>query len=127
MGSTIGYCEICGKQFVKYRSFHNCCSDLCRQIKTEKNNYGYVKQKEKKKKCKHCGKEFVTNNKKKVYCSEECYVAHQPLQRAIKKETHTCICEVCGDKFETTHHAKKYCCYDCYITAKKIRENNKNV
>ncbi len=122
MGSIIGYCEVCGKQFKKYRSFHTVCSDQCRRIKTERDDYGYVKKKEEKKKCLHCKKEFTTNNKNKVYCSHECYLAHQ-LTYHRKKEMQTRICEACGKEFETTHHAKKYCSNECYLKAKKEREH----
>ncbi len=121
MGSTIGYCESCGKQFVKYREFHKCCSDKCRHIKTEKDNYGYVKKPIVTKKCIHCGEKFETNLKNKKYCSDECYVAHQAVYHR-KKDTQTRICGVCNSEFETTHHAKKYCSDECYKVAKKIRE-----
>lgn len=120
MAEFVGYCEICNKQFVKYRSFHSVCSDRCRRIKTERNHYGYELKKDVKKKCKNCSKEFVSNNKKKVYCCTECAVAYNKEHR-IKKETQTCVCGVCGSEFETTHHAKKYCCDDCYKEAKRRR------
>jgi endogenous inhibitor of DNA gyrase (YacG/DUF329 family) len=125
MGELIGYCEICGKQFKKYRDFHACCSNLCRRIKTEKDNYGYTKKEEETKKCLHCGTEFKTNNKNKVYCSKKCYIDHQENYH-IKKEIQTRVCEACGKEFETTHHAKKYCSEECYKDTKKIREH-KNV
>lgn len=122
MAEIAGYCEICGKQFRKYRKFHKCCSDLCRKIKTEKDNYGYVYQKDEEKKCKHCGNTFITNNQKKVYCCDECYKLHQVTYH-VKNIAETRICQVCGKSFETTHHAKKYCESECYKIAKKEREN----
>lgn len=121
MGEIVGYCETCGKQFRKYRSFHVCCSDKCRHIKTEKDNYGYVKKEDETKKCLHCKKEFITNLSNKKYCCEECYKAHQFIYHR-KNVVSTRVCEVCEKEFETTHHAKKYCSDDCYKVAKKIRE-----
>jgi len=122
MGSVIHYCIICNKQFMPYRSFHEVCSDRCRLIKTERNNYGYTKKKDKTKKCPNCGTEFVTNNKKKVYCNTKCAVEYNATRR-IKKETQTHVCEVCHSEFETTHHAKKYCSTECYKIAKRRRDN----
>ncbi len=122
MGEIVGYCEICGGQFRKYRSFHKCCSDLCRKIKTEKDNYGYVKKKKIIKECLHCKKEFKTNNKKKKYHSNECYKTHQATYHR-KKETQTRVCPVCQKEFETTHAAKIYHSNECYSIAKKEREH----
>jgi len=122
MGEIIGYCEICNKQFRKYRSFHKCCSDLCRKIKTEKDNYGYKKKKEITKKCLHCKKEFTTNNSKKIYCNDQCYKDHQPTYH-IKKEKQTRVCPVCQKEFTTSHPTKLYCNNECYKIAKKEREH----
>ena len=121
MAEFVGYCEICGKQFVKWRPFHKVCSDKCRRIKTERTHYGYTIKEDVTKKCKHCGTEFVTNNKRKVYCCTKCSVAYNREHR-IKKETQLQLCEVCQKEFETTHPAKKYCCEECYKEAKKRRK-----
>lgn len=121
MSTFVGYCIICGKEFVKWRPFHKVCSDLCRKIKAERNHYGYKIKEDVTKKCKNCNKEFVTNNKKKVYCCNECAVVYNKGHR-IKKETRRQFCEVCQKEFETTHPAKKYCSDDCYREAKRRRK-----
>jgi len=121
MGEVIGYCEICGKQYFRYRSFQKYCSNKCRKIAYEKDNYGYKKKNIEPKKCKHCGKEFKTNNKKKVYCCNDCYVKHQEtVYTKIEKEKRKCA--VCNKEFESNHVSKKYCSSACYYEAKKQRE-----
>jgi len=120
MAELVGYCEICGKQFIKYRSFHKVCSKRCRRIKTERDHYGYKIKEDVTKKCKNCGKEFVSNNKKKVYCCDKCAVAYNKEHRT-KKDIRTCVCPVCQKEFETTHYFKKYCSTECYKEAKRRR------
>ena len=121
MGTIVSYCEICGKQFVPYRSFHKRCCDRCRTIATEKKQY-YVKKKEVTKKCLHCGKEFVTNDSKRRYClTGTCYEDHQVTYHRKKKPVER-VCPQCGVTFETTHPTKVYCLTPCYKLAKKERE-----
>ncbi len=122
MGEVIHYCEVCNKQFIPYRSFHKRCSDLCRRIATEKNNYGYMKKKIVTKECLGCGVEFKTNNIKKTYHSPKCQKWHLSNTR-IKKERQSRICPVCHSEFETTHWSKAYCGPDCYKKAKRGREH----
>ena len=122
MEAFVVYCKVCNKQFVKYRSFHKICSDRCRQIQTERDNYGYVRKEAVKKSCAHCGTEFMTNMSRKRFCCDECAVLYNKIHRT-KKETQTRICEECGKEFKTTHHAKKYCTTDCYAIVKKRRED----
>lgn len=122
MAEIVGYCTICGKQFMKYRPFHAVCSDRCRRIKTERNHYGYEIKEDVDKKCKNCGKEFTSNNKKKVYCCDQCAVEYNKEHR-IKKDIQIRVCPVCHSEFETTHHSKAYCSDDCYKEAKRRRDN----
>ena len=126
MAELVHYCTVCNKQFIPYRSFHNVCSDRCRRIKTERNHYGYKIKEDVTKKCKNCGKEFVSNNKKKVYCCDQCAVTYNREHR-IKKEIQIRFCGVCGSSFETTHAAKKYCSKECYKKAKRGRDNVKGM
>ena len=122
MAELVGYCTICGKQFIKYRPFHEVCSDRCRRIKTERNHYGYELKEDVTKKCKNCGKEFTDNNKKKIYCCNECAVTYNKGHR-IKKEIRIQLCPVCYTTFKTTHPTKTYCCNECYREAKKERDS----
>lgn len=116
----IHYCEVCHKQFVPYREFHKRCSNKCRLIATEKDNR-YVKKEIKKKKCKHCGDTFETNNVKKVYCCTQCQELHRRSSYR-PKTAREIVCKVCGQSFESTHPAKKYCGPACYADAKKKRQ-----
>lgn len=125
MEEQYGLCETCGKRFLMYRSFQKYCCNKCRQIATEKNNYGYIKKDYAKKKCKICGEEFTTNNKKKVYCSHECYKKGLELINRKKKPDKR-ICAHCGTEFLSAHCSKKYCTTECYQKAKKARERHEN-
>jgi predicted nucleic acid-binding Zn ribbon protein len=120
MDNTIGYCEICNKPFVKYRRFHKLCSDKCRFIFYEKQPY-YKKKKIVAKNCIFCNKEFKTNDNKKKYCSEQCYIDNQSKYHR-RKEPIKKICIKCNISFTTRHAAKKYCSLDCYKEAKRARE-----
>ena len=66
--------------------------------------------------CPVCGKNFETHNKRKKYCSPECY-------RVAKKETHKRykqahrktakkFCAICGKEFEPVG-SQKYCSPEC--------------
>ena len=120
MAGLINYCEVCGKQFIPYRSWHKRCSDKCRFIATEKEQR-YIKKAIIEKVCKQCGDKFETNNKKKEYCCPHCQEIHRASSYKPKEVRET-ICKQCGQAFETTHHAKSYCGDDCYREAKKIRQ-----
>jgi len=120
MGELIKYCDVCGKQFVPYRSYQRFCSNKCREIMYEK-KYRYRPTQTKKVKCLHCGGEFETNDAKKKYCSKECYTSHQlNYHPTMNPSERTCM--YCGEKFSSTHAAKKYCSNICYLAAKRKRE-----
>ena len=119
-GTVIGYCEICGKQFVKYREYHVRCSAECREIATEKLQY-YQKTRIVEKQCLHCFETFKTNDAKRRYCSDDCYKAHRLATRTRVKPTKR-VCAVCSAEFQSAHGSKKYCSHDCYVVAKKERQ-----
>lgn len=71
-------------------------------------------------KCKYCGLEFNTKDKKQKYCSKECY------HNAIRKHKKIIVCcKMCGKDFETnTGYPQKYCSPQCfYNDTKKIETN----
>lgn len=71
--------------------------------------------------CKHCGKEFHHNTPNKVYCSNECKLAHRVIS----------ICPICGTEF-IAYNKQKYCSSKCRIIARdqmareRLVENSKN-
>jgi predicted nucleic acid-binding Zn ribbon protein len=106
--------------FDPYRSNQKYCSDKCRD-KAYKKKYKYKKKKVITKKCIWCGEEFETNNKKKTFCSNECYLKnHETVYSKKKQEKRTC--QQCGYPFNSAHGSKRYCSNDCYLKAKRERE-----
>ena len=63
--------------------------------------------------CKHCGKEFFVNHKKrKDYCSDRCrenfyYHAHKEYEPIVK------TCPICGKEFVSKTYRNKYCSEFC--------------
>lgn len=106
----------CGRMFTPYRSFQRYHSDDCRVKFEAKRPSRYVKKTYEVKKCKQCGTEFRTNDDKKVYCSHECYLAHEALRHVPVEER---LCPVCGQTFTTTHWSKRYCSSECRREARK--------
>ena len=106
----------CGRMFTPYRSFQRYCCDEHR-IKYGKGKPStYVKKAYEIKQCKECGKDFRSNDSKRHYCSDECYLSFQAKRR---KEPELRICLVCGKEFYSTHWSKRYCNDACRMEAHK--------
>jgi len=69
--------------------------------------------------CPECGKEFLSNNTKKIYCSAECQVIHRQSMY-VKKPTTERVCRLCGSIFHTAHAAKIYCSEACRLKMREI-------
>jgi hypothetical protein len=67
-------CKNCGKEITEVGMDTFCC------IGCQINYYSSKKHNKRKeifiKTCKHCGKEFETANKKKIYCNIKCTEKH---------------------------------------------------
>lgn len=67
--------------------------------------------------CAYCGKEFETEEKRRKYCSKECYEkAHKESfrsARAKEKVGKKIKCVVCGKEFIATTVQSKYCSKEC--------------
>jgi len=124
---NITICKNCGKMFEKYRAYHVFCSDACRDYYyMKKKKEGYKKKPEREKKCKYCGQVFVTNSRKKTYCSAECQrLALGKLYRPVEERTVTCL--ICQKVFKTRHQYQTYCCHNHYAQAQKERKRNDRV
>lgn len=114
-------CPICNSYFEPYRPYQKYCCNDCR-LGAYKIIYKYKIKETVLKTCKQCGKEFLTNNKNKIYCSNACMTEYQN-NFYKKKEKKKRKCLICGKEFLSTHHAKKYCCHECYIVAAEKRRN----
>ncbi len=73
-------CKQCQSRFKTRLTFQEFCCDKCRKDWHKENDIR-VKRKGY---CKRCGKEFVTNNNKQVYCSRECSY-EEKLEREHKR------------------------------------------
>jgi len=83
----------------------NCQCCIC---KAKRNSF----RKERTVKCLTCGKEFKTKNKKRKFCSRECYWysgLNHPLSKKIKSN-----CIICEKEFyKLPESNKKYCSVTC--------------
>lgn len=80
---------------------------LCSNCHSVKHGYS-----EYKKKCKNCGKEFLTKNKQKVFCSQKC---RKSFYETVEKK-----CLFCGKTFSTHRKNQKYCSIKCSHESFKI-------
>lgn len=78
----------------------------------------YEIKKTKLKVCPECKKEFLSNNRKKVYCTAECQIKHRE-KAYIKKEPSTRVCPTCKKVFVSAHAHKKFCTNKCRLEAYK--------
>lgn len=67
--------------------------------------------------CKWCGKEYVPNSSRQMYCSDECRKA---VLREYENTLKTLICMVCGKEFKAKRNSVASRCYDC-------RENHRTI
>lgn len=100
----------CGKMFTPYRPYQRFCCDAHRVKYSTGKRATYVKRPNVALKCKECGKEFITNDSKRHYCSKECYELFQSKRHAPLEER---VCLVCGQSFVTSHWSKRYCSETC--------------
>lgn len=105
----------CGRMFTPYRSYQKYCCDAHRVKYTQLKASTYVKKTIITKACKHCSKPFKTNDTKKHYCSDTCYLAFQLTRRKPKEKR---VCFNCGETFESSHWAKRYCSETCRLEAR---------
>ena len=116
-----GICKICGSQFVKYRPYQKYCSDDCRYEATSQ-EYTYKIKPSRMVVCPICKREFITNNKKKRFCSILCQERDKKMHYKPMPETAR-VCPVCNKTFYSSHGGKKYCSNECYIKARSQRES----
>jgi predicted transcriptional regulator len=108
----------CGKMFFPYRSFQRYCCDKHRIKYTSGRPSYYVKREKKTLICKECGKQFVSNDSKRHYCTPACYELFQS-KRHVTPELRTCY--VCGKQFQSAHWSKRYCSTECRVEARRQR------
>lgn len=67
--------------------------------------------------CSECGKEFITSNKRKIYCCDNCKAAAYRNRNRVKHEK---VCPICGKKFVANRSIDVYCSRECYEESKVI-------
>jgi len=119
---TYSLCLFCHSRFTRVRGNQKFCCNECRtrfydsgnnlDNKPERYHRYYQIKPTGLKACRECGKEFLTNNKKKAYCGAECQIKHRK-KAYIKKSNITHACITCNKHFETHYPFKKYCSDTC--------------
>jgi len=113
-------CKFCNARFVPLVGNQIFCNNQHRELyynKLPSNRY-YEYKPTREKLCKNCGRSFLTNNRRKVYCSAECQLARKAT--VYKKIMPTDkVCPICSKTFTTSHAGKKYC-------SEKCRRRNRN-
>lgn len=100
---------LCGRVFEPYRPYQRFCNEDCRNLFWRTHSH-YKKKDIKTKICKECGNPFDTNDGKRRYCKDACYLKHE-LKRRKPKVKRTC--PTCETVFKTSHWSKRYCNDEC--------------
>ncbi len=64
-------------------------------------------------KCPFCGRDFLTNIPKKVYCNRSCKEQEDDRQRKQRKQFEQRSCKHCGNVFVPWHHKHVFCSRIC--------------
>ena len=71
---------------------------------------------EEKKSCAFCGREFKSNDRRKIYCNDDCKVrAREKRKQESKRAKMKCV--VCGKRLDGKR--KVYCSDECYFDRSK--------
>lgn len=97
-----------------------------------KNDFGIIAMKPKAfhRACKHCGTEFDTNDKRKIYCTRACHVAANNAARPTTQHIDR-PCIVCGTMFKPMQkrgYGRRWCsdaCLKAYRSAKAVEKHEK--
>jgi hypothetical protein len=100
----------CDATFIPVVGNQVFCTNHCRDVWYANFPQRYYELRPTKlKRCVQCGKEFLSNNRKKAYCSAECQRAHLDVAY-VKKAQEVRTCAYCGSEFLTSHGTQRYCC-----------------
>lgn len=105
-------CKLCGKLLIRWGQRY--CDRAC---------YLQAEKPPVKRPCKQCGKEFLPERKRSVYCCQECHFRSLEVPRADVK------CKFCGKVFgvKPSHAARtRFCSKVCYGGAQARRQKGKN-
>lgn len=71
--------------------------------------------------CRNCGKVFVTDNERKVSCSEKCRSSYNKRNRGIEQ-----TCASCGKSFHR-YKVQTYCSNECLLKVAKQKRERKDL
>jgi hypothetical protein len=60
--------------------------------------------------CLECGNEFITENKRSLYCSTYCKSKHSKLNKGSMV---IIVCGYCGKNFESSNRSNRFCSSEC--------------
>jgi hypothetical protein len=67
-------------------------------------------------KCKLCGKPFISTHRRHYFCSAECQIEAKQGAKHVER-----ICKWCGEKFITSRGNQKYCTHECMVNFHRER------
>jgi len=129
-------CKGCGCEFTPTKRWQPRCIDCVRTYHREwarRHPKHHPKKAADIRTCKHCGSEFSTRLKHKVYCSSEC--CKESTRKLVIEKYHSRKiyifykrdCLVCGTEFNTSIKSKKYCSQRCRNKQIRLNAVNSNV
>ena len=122
-------CIICGEKIPVTAPKHQVyCSKKCKDeayLRRMRERFGASQNKQNAfKKCPQCGKEFKTDNPRKVFCCRNCQVRYN-LAIHLKLTVEEKTCPVCGTKFLPTTPAQVTCSLPCRKELREMRKQGK--
>lgn len=135
-------CGWCGREFVGRNTQARYCCKECRLAAETAHKHAKMRetlesatkthQEQMKRICLNCGKEFVADNKRRKYCSNECVkeaheaqVARYRSKKRAEKKKLVKICAWCGKEFEARNASAKYCSDACFKLARSAKAHEK--
>lgn len=114
-------CVFCGREFIPLEGRMKYCSPKCREAAFYTAHPNYQKERDRAKKpilqvtCRNCEKQFETTNSKKIFCSNECKIAHyNAMRETTQKELRECpVCKKLFRPMQRSGVGRKYCTPVC--------------
>lgn len=81
------------------------------------------------KKCKFCGKEFSSNDKRKIFCCRKCKDKYRDLQKKLNNPNNLSIprvCKICGKEFIPKSPNACICSDECRLENYRIKNRERN-
>lgn len=110
-------CPDCGRTFAAYSPKQKRCTACQARVTREKrraimHNYAmrHSTATHEERKCRRCGKAFVSTHKNHHYCSTACQIEAKQGAKHVQRR-----CRRCGKPFITSMANQKYCTHECMV------------